>query len=310
MAQAGKSLGTTKLIFGAVKKSAGDTYVVTLKLLDTTRSVVDAWVAEQISRTQANGPAIRGPVQKWFSSLTGQSSAGTLRVRGDVIGASVMVDGNPAGVIGTDDIVIGGITPGRHDVTVTKDGYDLFHREINIATGATVTVEAAMQKTSTVLGATAGGADAHVSDDESGSPRLGEKIATWSVLGAGLVGVGLGIKFGIDVQSINEDLDPLRRFPCSRSTTGCDINGNPAKPLNEAQKKYVTERKAEGDRFQTYQYVAYGIGAALLGTSGYLYYRAYLAPVSATASSRSGQRLVIAPTVSPDGAGILARLKF
>src|SRR3954462_15536027 len=50
MAQAGKSLGASKLIFGSVKKSVGDSYLVTLKLLDTNRAVVDAFVAEQITK--------------------------------------------------------------------------------------------------------------------------------------------------------------------------------------------------------------------------------------------------------------------
>src|ERR1700749_4929249 len=43
MAQAAKSMGATKLIFGNVKKVGAD-YQVSLKLLDVNRAAVDAWV--------------------------------------------------------------------------------------------------------------------------------------------------------------------------------------------------------------------------------------------------------------------------
>jgi len=108
MAQAGKSLGAGKLIFGSIKKSVADNYVVTLKLLDTTRGIIDTLVAEQITKAQTTGTALRGPVQKWFATLTGQGGAGTIRVRGDVIGATVALDGTPQpGVIGTEDLIVG-----------------------------------------------------------------------------------------------------------------------------------------------------------------------------------------------------------
>ncbi len=147
MAQAGKSLGATKLIFGSVKKSIADRFLVTLKMLDANRGVVDAFVAEEVTKAQSTGPAIRGPVQKWFATLTGQGGAGTIKVRSDVIGAAVALDGAPSGVMGTDDMVLPGITPGKHEIVLTKPGYEPARREVTVGSGETQPVDLKMTRT-------------------------------------------------------------------------------------------------------------------------------------------------------------------
>jgi hypothetical protein len=320
MAQAGKSLGASKLIFGSVKRSASDSYVVTLKLLDTNRSIVDAWVAEQISKAQATGPALRGPVQKWFATLTGQGGAGTVRIRGDVIGAAVSLDGTPSGLIGTDDLVLAGVTPGKHDVVVTKPGYEAVHKEVIVAAGDIAHLDVNLPRASgsgSVLGG--GGAtsleqsdDLHGADRESSASSAGLKTATWAVLGAGVVAIALGVKWGLDVQKINKDLDKFRRFPCSMaiSPTGlCDSNANAAPALNPGEQGYVDAKKQDGRRLETYQYIGYGVGGALVLAGGYLLYRAYLdeSPEPRATNRRS---LALSPMLAPNMAGLAAAGHF
>jgi PEGA domain-containing protein len=315
MAQAGKSLGAGKLIFGSVKKSIGDNYTVTLKLLDTTRGVVDTWVAEQITKNQAGGTALRGPVQKWFATLTGQGGAGTVRVRGDVIGASVALDGTPYGTIGTEDVTIGGVTPGKHDLTVTKPGYEVVRREVKVASGEMAQVDVTMPRTAGSLppallpppGTTSpkGPVDEATRGEEPAS-RSALKTATWAVLGAGLVGVGFGVKFGLDVQKINKDLDPYRRFPCTAGM--CDAGGVAVRPLNMMETMYVKLKKDDGKRLETYQYISYGVGAALVVAGGYLFYRAYL-------EDDGERRMAIGPVsftplIAPGQTGLAATTTF
>jgi hypothetical protein len=317
MAQAGKSLGASKLIFGSVKKSVGDTFLVTLKLLDANRGIVDAFQAEQITKAQSTGAAIRGPVQKWFNTLTGQGGgAGVVKVRSDVIGAAVALDGNPAGVMGTDDLVLPGITPGKHEVVITKSGYEPARREITVTSGDTAPVDIKMVRSPSaappVVTAPVTGSrtmEPPPPATETGPSLTPLKIATWGVFLGGLGGVVLGVKFGTDVQSINNDLDEYRRFQCAQPPYMlCDAKGKMARPLNKAEVDYVKAKKDDGQRLELYQYVSYGVGGALLITSGYLFYRAYVAEPEARASK--GRTLAWAPILSPTTAGAAAVMHF
>ena len=325
MAQAGKSLGASKLIFGGVKKSTGDSYVVTLKMLDTNRGVVDAFVAEQIARNQSSGPAMRGPVQKWFAGLTGQGGGGVIKVRSDVIGAQVMFDGTPTGTIGTDDVTIPGVTAGKHEITVSKPGYETTRREVNLAAGETQQVDVKLPRlpgtapapaaSSTSMGSVPGAVDTPtirdgIQRDEGGSKTV-LKTASWAVLGAGVVGLAFGVKYGADVQDINSELDDYRRFPCTGSETGlCNVRNQPAKQLTTEQTTYVNLKKADGRRLETFQYISYGVGSALVITSGYLFYKAYFQNDGAESAARRGPQLTLLPVLTAREAGFGAHLRF
>lgn len=326
MAQAARSLGAAKLLFGSVKKSGGDAFMVTLKMLDAAKGTVDALVAEQITRAQASGPAIRGPVQKWFANLTGQVAAvGTLRLRSDVPGTSVAIDGVPSGQVAADDLVVPGVTAGRHELLFTKPGYDPVRREVTVGAGETQTVKVSMDR-SAGLSAAPPASDVEATDpvatppadmtvrptdesDRGGSGAM--KAASWAVFGAGLIGVGLGVKFSLDVKRTNEDLDPYRRFTNAQSPTGyIDARGLPASAtLDPADREKRDQLKTDGKRFQTLQYVAYGVGGALLATSAVLFYNAYFSG-DGSDEARAPSRLAVVPVFSPDGAGFSAALRF
>jgi hypothetical protein len=316
MAQAGKSLGASKLIFGSVKKSIGDSFLVTLKLLDANRGIVDAFVAEQISKAQSTGPAIRGPVQKWFGTLTGQGGAGIVKVRSDVIGASVTLDGNPSGVMGTEDLILSGITSGKHEITVTKPGYEPARKEVTVTSGESAQVDFKMIRspsaTAAVIpppppGQIRTDEPPAATRDTGGNTPL--KVATWAVFAAGVGSIALGVKFGTDVQSINNDLDAYRRFNCAKEPFKlCDAKGESAHPLNKAEVDYVKAKKDDGQRLELYQYVSYGVGGALMLTSGYLFYRAYVDQPDSRAST--GRSLALVPLLTPTEAGASALLRF
>jgi len=317
MAQAGKSLGASKLIFGSVKKSIGDSFLVTLKLLDANRGIVDAFVAEQISKAQSTGPAIRGPVQKWFNTLTGQGGGGIVKVRSDVMGAAIALDGNPSGTMGTDDFLLPGITPGKHEIVLTKTGYEPAHKEITVTSGDNAPVEIKMTRSPSVAPPAAPPLvtgprpiEPQPTTADTGGGNTLLKTTTWAVFGAGIVSVALGVKYGTDVQSINNDLDEFRRFSCGPPELHqvCDTKGQVKPGLNAAQVAYVKAKKEDGQRLELYQYVSYGVGGALLLTSGYLFYRAYVAEPETRASN--GRRLAVLPLLSPTEAGAAAVVQF
>jgi hypothetical protein len=348
MAEAAKNLNASKLIFGGVKKSAGDSFVVTLKLLDAGRKQVDAWVAEQITRAQTTGGAIRGPVQKWFATLTGQGM-GVVRVKGDVPGTSVALDGAPMGVIGSDDLVLNNVTAGRHEILASKPGLAPVRKEVTVAAGATADVSVSMAAQVAAArpapavtpaagqppppppaspGVTAKGASPAVDEppriDATGTnePRghlTAMRAATWGTLLAGVASFGLAVKFGLDVRNINSDLDPYRRFQCasnvpaSQAKFGCTLDGTPAqRALNNEENEYVKAQQDEGKKFQNLQYVAIGVGGAFVVASGVFFYLGYIADDGGVAllDRPRGPRLRLAPVVSGDGGGFSARLTF
>ena len=61
MSQAGKTLGASKLIFGNVKH-AGSDYLVTLKLLDVNRAVVESFTADAVAQDPRRR---RAPCARW-----------------------------------------------------------------------------------------------------------------------------------------------------------------------------------------------------------------------------------------------------
>ena len=230
MADAAKGLGADRLIFGSVKRSGGDGYVVTLKLLDAARRQIDNYVAEPISQGLASPSSIRGPVQKWFATLMGQSALGTIRVRGDVPGTAIALDGQPIGVIGSDDLIHSNVPAGRREIVASKPGYAPVRREVTVSAGNTVDVPIQMASPTGSpfpMGAS-GGADSGLGgsggDDSTrltaslrDSQRGGLRLASWSTLVTSLTGFGLALKFALDIQAINQDLDPFRRYPCRNS---------------------------------------------------------------------------------------------
>jgi hypothetical protein len=75
---------------------------------------------------------------------------------------------------------------------------------------------------------------------------------------AAALAAGVTYKFYRDVESYNEQLDPLRRFACNPDDKGfgCDKDGAPAKPLRPDQIAYRTSLSDEGKTFQRYEMIA------------------------------------------------------
>lgn len=316
MAQAAKSLGAEKLIFGSVKKAA-DGYLVTLKMLDASKGRVDAWVAEQIARTQATAPGVRGPVQKWFATLTGAGTSGSIRVTSDIVGASVLLDGLPVGVTTEEALEMGGIATGRHEIVISKPGYEPVRRDVEVVGGEVANVNATMGAVATspprVGGEgveTPGGPS--TPEASRGDDRTGLKIGTWVALGAGAVAVALGAKFSMDVQQADKDLDAYRRFECpGGGGVTCDASGEDVGALSEDEQREVKQILDDAETPKTMQWVGYGVGAALLGTGVYLFYKAYVADDDSTSDQAPlSKRLQLSPVVTAHGGGVEARLTF
>jgi hypothetical protein len=337
MVEAARSLGASKMVFGGIKQAAGDSFVVTLKLLDSDRKQVDAWVAEQITRAQATPAAIRAPVQKWFATLTGQSALGMVRVRGNVPGTAVMLDGQPVGTIGSEDLLLRNIPVGRHEIVASKPGLPPVRKQVDVVAGGTAEVSVDMgPPVAQTPPASEGGevasaaAPAPIGAEEPSHPivkvsgraedssRNTVKAATWATLVAGVAAFGAAIYFGLEVLSIDRELDDYRRFPCPPSVPSpqavCDIRGMPASKLGTKEIEFVEKMQAEGKRMETLEYAFIGVGAAFTIASGVLFYKGYLAGdedrVAQGAARGRPPRLRLLPVAHATGGGLLARFAF
>jgi hypothetical protein len=302
-----------------------DAYLVSLKLLDAERGVVETWISEQITKAQAAPAALRVPVQKWFGTLIGQTLPGTLRVTGGVIGAAVSIDGAQVGLLGADGLTIAGVAAGPHQLTVSKTGYEKLERSVTLGSGALEKVAIEMKSTEAPAAepATAPAAQpaAEPAATESESvpaapeiPNQGARVGAWALLGLGIVGVGLGGYFSYEVTAVNSTLDRYRRYPCPGSgALTCNANGtqNPI-ILTQADINYSQNQKDKGNTYATLQWVGYGVGAALLVTSGVLFYRGYTSTAGSETANTHAQHsnLVLIPTVAPNSVGALAYLRF
>jgi hypothetical protein len=333
MADAARNLGAGRMIFGSVKRAPGDSYVMTLKMLDVGRRQVVAWVAEPLSRAQASPGAVRGPVEKWFATLTGQSATGTVRVRGDVPGTAVALDGAPVGVLGTRELVLSNVPAGRREILASKAGYAPVRKEFTVTAGSSVDVNlelasGASPEISTGGGsyiretprADVGGGNGAMGQLSASAPRTPEsrdglKWGSWATAAASLASFGLAVKFGLDVNYYNGLIDPWRRFPCSAADKnyGCDKDGKPANPLRKEDLDYRQSLSDSGKQFQTYEFIALGVGGAFAIASGVLFYFAYFAddaPVGSARPRADASRLQLTPYGSADGGGFAARLRF
>jgi hypothetical protein len=318
MTQAAQSIGSAKLIFGTVQPVGSDAFIVTLKLLDADKGMVESWISEQITKAQATPVGLRAPVQKWVGTLTGQSQPGTLKVAGGVIGASVWLDGAQVGLLGADGLTLAGIAAGPHQVTVSKSGYEKWERTVALASGAAEKVLVQLKAIQTEAAPDTGDAAKNTAPVETeplsaAEPfNQGSRIAAWATLGLGLVSVGLGGYSSYKVSSINSNLDQYRRYQCPGSTdVTCSADGKSnLGALNQQQRDYANSQQSTGDTYSKVQWVGYGVGGALLITSGVFFYRGYIAKPTDLAARKSRNNLIVLPSLAPGNVGALAYLAF
>lgn len=326
MAQAGKSLGADKLIYGSVKQQGHD-HAVWLKMFDVRREAVESWVTDTVPKRPNESPVIKAAAARWFAKLTGRPvSTGTVQVTANVYGASVSIDGRSVGTTGEHPLVVPDLAAGRHEVVIEKTGYEPARQQFLLGAGqvapvslnlhplrasmphgppTTTVTPAAVEPATPALAAPAYDDDA-VDDDGRGGSRTG----FWITLAAAVVSGGAAVKYGLDVRETNDQLTPFRRFNCTDGGRCTDANGNAAAPITEAQRQEAERIASDGESAQRMQWIFIGVGSAFAAASGYFLYRGYL-DSDAPGQRREARRGVrIFPTASASTGGILAELDF
>jgi hypothetical protein len=324
MAQAGKSMGATKLIYGNVKRSGTD-YQVSLKMLDVNRSAVDAWVTEAVPRRKAEPSAFRSLAPSWLSKLTGKGATGSLQVRANVQGAAVSLDGTRVGATGTQPVAIADVAPGRHEVAVEKSGYTTAKQEFSLAAGQSLPLSLSLSAVSVDVGAAAPAetppvivkkpAEAPEAPPpvEAGHSSASRPLFWVAVAGTVIASAG-GLFFAKQVQQINSDLDQYRRIqvgtpPCTSSPTGlCDSHGDPKPARTTTENSIVSSKMDQGRKDQLLAEVLFVTAVPLAIMGGYFLYKGYLDSGSEAPASARGLRIF--PTASASAGGIVTEFDF
>jgi hypothetical protein len=149
MAQAGKTLGAEKLLYGTIKKGSSKTTVtVALKLLDVKTAVVEKFVNDTVQKREIAGSNVNAAAARWFGQLLEIEAKPTLTVTSDPAGGNVSVDGNS---YGRTPLTLRDLSPGAHSVTVTMQGRQSFTRNVELRAGGSHDVVATLEPEAPVV---------------------------------------------------------------------------------------------------------------------------------------------------------------
>ena len=140
MAQAGKSLGADKLLFGSVRRLAPG-YAVSLKWFDVASGRVEKQVSESFLDNQAAQATLTALARTWFGALSGTATLGTLRIVMADAGAEVSVDGKVVAQSRGQPITVPDLPPGDHTVRVQKTGFHKVMAKVQVRSGDPTTLE-------------------------------------------------------------------------------------------------------------------------------------------------------------------------
>lgn len=322
LAQAGKSLGVARLIFGNVARSGSD-YVVKLKMLDVARAALESSITETVPAHRAEPITLRTQAIQWLQKLTGggesgsAASGGTLQIRSNVSGATVSLDGNPVGVTSQQPLSVADVAPGKHELVAQKRGYETRSQQFSMGDGQSLPLTlslAPLEAGESEAGAERSPAKSRDSSGEAPGDEATTGMARpgfWIALALTAASLGVATYYGLQVQQINSDLDPFRRFTCTSPSGYCTSSGAPADAPTQATKATVAQKLDEGDRDHTYQIVSLCVGGAFMIAGGFLFYKGYLDKDAGSGVKTSDNHgLRIFPSGTASSGGIVAEFDF
>ena len=249
------------LVFGKIEQLEGRNRV-SVRLFDPGAGRYVRSFGRVMSKMSAPYDQFRGEVDKLL--LTEEQRAETqLRVTSNIKGASVKVNGEPAGET---PLVKRGIEPGRYRVIVEKKGYNSWSTIVDLKKGAKAKVRAPLQEEAAEVGKSTSQGDgsgttsetAQVSHTPEASGLPSERrsdsgsISTWGPWAVVALGA---LSFGgsaISWAKVEETHDDLRAWRAA----------HPDDPKGEVETKEEADIISRGNQYDTYHKVFIGIGSA------------------------------------------------
>jgi hypothetical protein len=333
LAQAGKSLGAEKLLYGTLKKASktSQNLVVALKLLDVKSGQVEKFVNETVGKRELAAGQVNASAGRWFGALVEVAEAKpTLNVTSEPSNAAVAVDGQPAG---RTPITLRDLSPGAHTIAVSMGGKKTVTRTVELRPGASHEVSVSLESEGAPLVAKVpepkpepvvkNRPELTQTTPPKSHPGRAAKIAALGMLVGGVVAGAVAIytwRSYADLEgAAQRDLEPLAmaRPPVTEAEKeffrkpGCDVPAAYAGSAGE----FVDHCK-QGETFAATTTALWVVAGALAGTSVILYVvgdrqAAKAAQEQPKSTARTIQKsLKLAPVFSTQSGGLSASFEF
>lgn len=267
-------------------------------------------VSEFFPVKEAREDKLKGWARKAYKKLTGQESSGTLVVKANVDGATVLVDREPRGTIKNGSATLQ-LDENRYNVAIEAEGYKRyeFSDPITIRAGDTTTKDAELEKR---------GPDVDI-HEVSGtvtheSSHNGLKIATIAGLG---VGVALGVVAGVEwLGPVRDYENDVNREGPALDKDGKALDGGDCGRLSLNTGKAVTgnvDTWVKACRAQRVAYIAGGLGilAGTIGVvSGILWLRGGGSHDEHAGTVSKVGKIAVTPVVTPTVAGATLQIDW
>ena len=300
MTAVGKDLGVDKLLYGKLDKGKGS-YALTVKLLNVTSKQVEKTRSTTISAADAlNESVVKEKASAIFSDVTGtEVTAGTLMVKANVETGTVLVGGERKGELSGGSARITDLPEGSVLVVVQSDGHKSAEQQVTITSGREAEAEFTLEaEGGEVIGDGDGG-------DRQPASKKTWKIVGWTGLGvsAALFGFAGYAWWGVSQKLEKDVADYANSLPEAERTEN--------DPCDYAANKKDCDRGEKYSKYSMYADIAGGIiGGAALGILIFKAYDVGGGTEESASSSSFRDRIVVIPTMGPDGAGISAAIRF
>jgi TolB-like protein len=314
MANAGKTLGAHKLLFGNVRK-VGNGFRVTLKWVDVGTGKLENTLSETVTVESLSRENERGMTSRWISQLSGIKIGGAMQIAANLDGASVFVDEKLVGTTGGQPVMVPQIAPGNHQVRIEKSGSKPYIARVKVAPGEVTQVSARLEPEVAENGGgggggaqLGGGGGEHNGGGEVEQPGHTSRILFWTTLGAGVASAAAVVGFGLHTKSLEDDKktaianSPVTRISMSGPGDNvCDL----AHSMGDTRLAGICD---DGARSATLTNVFLGVGVASLAASAWFYYKGYV-DVSPDHTA-AGTRMRVSPYGGTQGGGVLMEWEF
>ncbi len=334
MASIGGDLGADVLMYGKIERK-GTAYLVTMKLLDVHRKLVEKTLPnESIPVSQTNEAELQRWAKTIYAKLTGQNTAGQVLVKlqnGDH--GTILINGDEKGSITNGVGQVSSLEEGKYKLEVQSEGFKPWSDTITVRPGETTNIGVKLEKADggarIITPPPGGGGEMGPGSGPGGGGEIGEGgsrgNATWKGVFVGSIVVGLAgggfILYGRN--QINDARDQLCKggaynpdMPDAQHPVidaSCPHPSALSSPLNDADVKKYND---QGDRGHLYTWVG-GVTAGVAGAFAVVaFYKGFIAKDGGGSSGEHAgnghrvhrDRFVVTPIVSPDGGG--ATLRF
>ncbi|MFW5739937.1 MAG: PEGA domain-containing protein [Myxococcota bacterium] len=246
--------------------------------------------------TEPNDEALQKVVRDALLTLTGGPPKGSVEIKAGDVNGQLFIDGKPSGAIRDGKATIF-VPSGEHRIEVRAPGYADVSGDVTVRPNGSVSLSLQPVPTEEAEGAGAG-------------PNM-RRIGAYSALVAGGAFAVGGVYSSLKVNSVNNEdaIDAYRRgVPQGEDLCDAADRGFVSTQSGAASPADVKDKCSTASKFQTLQFVFYGLSAISVGAGAYLL--ATEEPEEQGNTAPPAARVELLPTADHTGGGLDLRVVF